>query len=660
MPRFAQQLLSPTLLVALSLLGSTGLLRAQEGGWARWWFGGGGGANVNFFDGALHNLSAGGTSTVSPSGFTEGFGLGLNIHLLAEYNAGDLFGGALHVGYDSRKVNFEAQTSQTGAGTVVEDASANISYVSIEPSLRINPLGRFFHVLLGPSFGVNVGKTYNYTLIGSAINSVDETGDLVNVRSFSVGAHLGLAYDIALAGPRENPNILLTPFAEAQAEPFSSQGLLDVPDGNPNQFNVTTVRAGVRIKFGSPASATPPVEPPATPSSFSVRAPDVVVDQRMLTETFPLRNYIFFDAGSTSIPSRYATLSQGDASSFREEQLATPNANPGAEDEVRARSGRQMQVYYNVINVFADRLRRTPGATITLTGSAAGDAAKGKLMAESVKGYMVSTFGIEPERITATGRAWPEHRAGSAANRGSDKTMVDAENVRVEISGQPPSILQPVRIESVQEAPIDNDVVVTIPQSEATANWTVEVTDPNGQVRKYGPYAGARTVARINSQELLGSGRDGRYSARVLTVDRAGQLVAAEPQEFRLRRGGDDSESKGMRYSTLFEFDESKTVETYRDFLVNTVAPAIPTGSTVVIHGHTDAVGDDEYNRKLSQRRCEETQKVLEAAVNAAGKSVLFDIYGFGEDEGRAPFSNGQPEGRYYNRTVVIEVLPVP
>ncbi len=50
---------------------------------------------------------------------------------------------------------------------------------------------------------------------------------------------------------------------------------------------------------------------------------------------------------------------------------------------------------------------------------------------------------------------------------------------------------------------------------------------------------------------------------------------------------------------------------------------------------------------------------VLEREVKKAGKSrVRFDTYGFGEDIRRAPFDNNLPEQRFYNRTVIIEIVP--
>jgi hypothetical protein len=37
---------------------------------------------------------------------------------------------------------------------------------------------------------------------------------------------------------------------------------------------------------------------------------------------------------------------------------------------------------------------------------------------------------------------------------------------------------------------------------------------------------------------------------------------------------------------------------------------------------------------------------------------VKFEVYGFGEDKTAAPFENKFPEERFYNRTVVIDIIP--
>jgi len=624
--------------------------------WSHWWFGLYGGANINLFSGEIHDLgtATGLTNVAAPTGFDGGSGLGLALGGIIEYNPGGLLGGNLMLGYDNRSIIFdtknEAAPSPTGRGA--EDLTARIGYFTIEPNLRINLGYRFLHATIGPSFGVLLSKAYDYTFTDeTSAQAATVKGDLANLRSFLIGGQVGIGYDIPLRDATAGTQILLTPFAQFRL----GQDLLDVPDGSANSFSVNTIRFGLQLKFGS--ARVPPTSAPegAVAADFTVRAPNVVTESRRLQETFPLRNYIFFDEGSTAIPDRYKRVTN--AESFREEQLIRPSAETGGSEAMQMRSRRQMEVYYNVMNVFGDRLRRNPSATIKLVGSANGDAATGRKMAENVRDYLVSTFGVDSKRITVEGKTYPEHRSGSSASRGEDRKMIDMENYRVEITGTPADVMQPVNITSIQEEPIDNDVVITVPNRDDIAYWNVSITPRGGQVREYGPYRNT-TIARIDSKELLGTSRDSRYTVKVTMTTKDNQTLEGTEREFRLVRADEGEEQTGQRYSILFEFDESKTVQTYETFLAQTVAPAIEDGSSVIIHGHTDVTGEPDYNSRLSQRRSEEAQKILTRELTKAGKTVTFDTYGFGEDERRTPFNNTLPEQRYYNRTVVIEVVP--
>lgn len=52
-------------------------------------------------------------------------------------------------------------------------------------------------------------------------------------------------------------------------------------------------------------------------------------------------------------------------------------------------------------------------------------------------------------------------------------------------------------------------------------------------------------------------------------------------------------------------------------------------------------------------------QQIIEKALMRAGdKNVTFETSGFGEDDQVAPFENNFPEGRFYNRTVIIDIIP--
>ena len=45
--------------------------------------------------------------------------------------------------------------------------------------------------------------------------------------------------------------------------------------------------------------------------------------------------------------------------------------------------------------------------------------------------------------------------------------------------------------------------------------------------------------------------------------------------------------------------------------------------------------------------------------VTRLGKrDVKFEVYGFGAEVAIAPFENKYPEERFYNRTVIIDIIP--
>jgi outer membrane protein OmpA-like peptidoglycan-associated protein len=97
----------------------------------------------------------------------------------------------------------------------------------------------------------------------------------------------------------------------------------------------------------------------------------------------------------------------------------------------------------------------------------------------------------------------------------------------------------------------------------------------------------------------------------------------------------------------------------YEKYLTDIVVPQIPVGGTVIIHGYTDIIGDPIYNQNLSTARANDVKGILERGLSKAGRSdVVFEVYGFGEDQDLSPFENKYPEERFYNRTVIIDIIP--
>ena len=111
---------------------------------------------------------------------------------------------------------------------------------------------------------------------------------------------------------------------------------------------------------------------------------------------------MFFDLGSTEIPERYVLISKSKVNDFKEDQLE--QFKP---PKLSGRSNREMIVYYNILNILGDRLGKYPNSSITLVGSSENGPQEGRIMANSVKSYLVDVFGINTSRIAIEGREKP-------------------------------------------------------------------------------------------------------------------------------------------------------------------------------------------------------------------------------------------------------------
>jgi outer membrane protein OmpA-like peptidoglycan-associated protein len=115
----------------------------------------------------------------------------------------------------------------------------------------------------------------------------------------------------------------------------------------------------------------------------------------------------------------------------------------------------------------------------------------------------------------------------------------------------------------------------------------------------------------------------------------------------------------GMRYSVIYEFNENEVTPTYVKYLTEVVTPKIPKGAKVILSGYTDIIGDADNNKKLSLARANDVKGIIEKALAKAGRTdVKLVAYGFGEDDKLSPFDNKYPEERFYNRCVIIDIIP--
>jgi len=615
-----------------------------------WWFGVSGAANFNFYTGTTQRLNS---SLITPTPFHKGSGVAPYASLLVEYRPDPVWGAMLNVGYDGLGAKYDGVTAPCDCPATLK---SDLGYVSIEPSLRLGFASSGLYFFAGPSLAINVNKGFAYT----QLKQPNTNGDFSAVNSTIFSGQVGAGFDIPLSAANSESKVSLSPFISYH--PYFGQDPRNI-----ESLSITTVRAGLALKFGKGHKAPPKDEPIAAAApplvvsdvTFTVRGPINAPAVRRVSETFPVLNSVFFDDGSTAIPSRYVLLTKEQASGFKEDQLQNAQSPSGT-----GRSAGQLTVYHNVLNVLGDRMRANPATTVSLDGSSAQGPQDAKAFAESIKLYLVTVFEIDGSRITTHG-SFKAHPASEHPGGTKELALLGAENRRVDIESASPELLaevgggmmKPVQIITTQQNALDFDVVFSVDSAQQKVkSWSIDATDERGTIQHFGPFTADKQG--LPAASILGDSPSGDYKITMLADLNNGTTVKKETSVHLVRP--DPTITSGFRYSIVFDFDKAKSIAEYNKFLTTIVAPLIVDGATVTIHGHTDIIGEEVHNQKLSEERAQQTQKIIEHAIANSGRDhVKFETAGFGEDAARSPFDNNLPEERFYNRTVIIDIVPV-
>lgn len=138
----------------------------------------------------------------------------------------------------------------------------------------------------------------------------------------------------------------------------------------------------------------------------------------------------------------------------------------------------------------------------------------------------------------------------------------------------------------------------------------------------------------------------GVTAATAASPRQAVEVITTKCEE-RLRVGSD----------VLFDFDRADLRSEAAPALAELQKRISESGKDARIDGHTDAVGSDAYNQKLSERRASAVRNALVGRGLAPDK---VEIRGFGESKPVAPNENpdgsDNPQGREKNRRVEVVI----
>ena len=542
------------------------------------------------------------------------------------------------------------------------DLRASLMSIGIEPLLTYR-IGGSLEVMAGARAALVVTRMFRQTetlvepadygsYLGDDRVWVDTEAEIPQAASLRLTAVAGLRYRMPVGRGRSSfiaPELSLHVPLSGVASDVS--------------WNVTQLRLGVALGWDmSPDADTvqpvrqqqpPPPPPPViafTPPSVRIAlvgrdvdgsvltTPTVRVEQTQVTTLHPVLGHVYFDAGQSFIPERYQR-------GIERAQRDTLRLQP--------REALHAELY-----VIAQRMLRTPSATITCTGTTSGTVgdqglALARARAETVRDVLIS-LGVPAQRIDVQARTTPQKM--TTASDTSESKLAIEENRRVEITSTTPSIFAPLTLGSadIDVTPSSYRITSSVTAALPVAASAVELRQGRRLiVRNDRPKVPDDTLDLDLTEDDIASLTDEPLIATITAKDSLGQIAEARAQ----LNVEVSSVSKGRienlgttqieRYQLiLFDFNDV-TVTGANARLLTLIRSRITPTTQVRIIGATDVMGSREYNADLSLRRAREVARQLQVGAPT--------IVGSGEQDAR--FDNALPEGRAYNRTVIVELI---
>ena len=384
-----------------------------------------------------------------------------------------------------------------------------------------------------------------------------------------------------------------------------------------------------------------------TTGSLAVAPVSLTIEEIKTIDASPMLGQIYFLKNSSDLPERYIRLGGPETAAF---------------DEHRFRD--TLEKYYQVLNIIGKRLIDHPEATVTLTGCNDNIGVEKRNLklstarAEAVRDYLRLGWGIAPERLHIEARNLPKMPSTSRLEEGQ------ADNRRVEISSDDPAILDLIRstylTTRIDTATLTLHPVITA--AHGVARWTVAVANGRQKLDEMTgegePPAEIKVPLSTSNLNELAAGGDIMIGMAV--HDRKGQelTMTASPvkvnflQTSQLLAQKKDFRVQEKYALILFDFD-SDTIDARNQEIINTIVTRIKAlpQATVDIVGHTDSIGKEDYNIKLSERRALAVYKLLTAAY---GEDPGERIRHRGVGPSNPLYDNATPEARAFNRTVTI------
>ena len=240
------------------------------------------------------------------------------------------------------------------------------------------------------------------------------------------------------------------------------------------------------------------------------------------------------------------------------------------------------------------------------------------------------------------------------------------ENQRVEILSDHPAILDTIESTYV-DAVSDSDEIFITPSIQTEAGiekWSISLLGDNMVLKKvegrgaipsklaFDIYSfGLATMVQFKSLSAVMEVEDKEQNSRKLESATPVTVVFQKRQERLAQKLG---YKVIERYAlVLFEFDKAE-ITGRNQIIVDRIVKRIQElpDALVKVIGHTDIIGKEDYNIKLSMRRANAVFNKMAAADPSVPKRTILTWDG----PHNPPYDNNLPEGRAFNRTVIVTI----
>jgi len=381
----------------------------------------------------------------------------------------------------------------------------------------------------------------------------------------------------------------------------------------------------------------------------------LVMKETRTWDLYPLLNYVFFDVGSSAIPDRYITLTKEYTAGFNDTTI----------------EGGTLDKYYHVLNIYGYRLNQFPDEKITLVGCNDNVTIEEKKKkntlskdrATIVRDYLRDVWSISEDRMKIVFRDFPKTKSNPKDSMGWQ------ENRRVELLCDNWEVTKPVfEVGSViTPQPVNMEYILTNGIEDGLiASRRIEITKDGQPWNTITDIGITEPSVNWNWQNKDDDYPDseGKFEIKMIISTKSGAECSSEPIEIPIRLAmtedreiasgtheGDAVEYTDEKYSLiLFKFNSYDPGKLNDRIMSDYVYNRIQKSTKMQIIGHTDVIGLDKTNLKLSKNRANSVVKAINRKTKKKYESL--DSKGVGEED--PLYTNDLPEGRFYNRTVQV------